>query len=213
MPNAMKTCGEMKARSTILDLCTTCRRVVNLTPWPLSPGEGATCSHCIKSSVGPRSSLDPLERRQISCLCQDSDFGSWARSQKLYRVRTEFANLSLGFFMLSVLWLCYTIAAATDSVAIDEWGILKDLEGSGNDLKEALSWNLSKRLETARLTNNTITWMTIVGVWYGNRIHWTLKHIIRECNLQVTITQRLVFTVTVFIALLDNVSQQWKFHA
>jgi hypothetical protein len=37
------------------------------------------------------------------------------------------------------------------------------------------------------------------------------SHSTRECTLQITITQRLVFSVTVFTALLGNVFQQWMF--
>jgi hypothetical protein len=40
--------------------------------------------------------------------------------------------------------------------------------------------------------------VTIDGVWIGTRIYWTLKHITRDYTLQITITQILVFSVTVF---------------
>jgi hypothetical protein len=38
----------------------------------------------------------------------------------------------------------------------------------------------------------------IGGVWTGNRIYWTLIHANRDYSLQITITQRLVFSVTLF---------------
>jgi hypothetical protein len=49
--------------------------------------------------------------------------------------------------------------------------------------------------------------MTIEGVWIRNRIYY----ITRDYTLQITVTQRLVFSVTVFTAFLGNVSQQWTF--
>jgi hypothetical protein len=44
--------------------------------------------------------------------------------------------------------------------------------------------------------------MTIDGVWIGNRIYAT-----RDYTLQITVTQRLVFSVTVFTALLPTVDE------
>jgi hypothetical protein len=53
--------------------------------------------------------------------------------------------------------------------------------------------------------------VTTDGVWIGNRIYWTIQHTTCEYTLQITITHRLVFSVTVFTALLGNAFQQWTF--
>jgi hypothetical protein len=53
--------------------------------------------------------------------------------------------------------------------------------------------------------------VTIDGVSLGNRIYWPFKHTTRDYALQITITQRLVFSVTFFTALLGNVFQQRTF--
>jgi hypothetical protein len=50
--------------------------------------------------------------------------------------------------------------------------------------------------------------VTTDGFWIGNRICWTIKHTIRDYTLQITVTQRLVFPVTVLTALLGNIFQQ-----
>jgi hypothetical protein len=52
--------------------------------------------------------------------------------------------------------------------------------------------------------------VTLDGVCIGNRIYWTLKTP-RDYTLQITITQKLLFSVTVFTALLGNGFQQWTF--
>jgi hypothetical protein len=46
--------------------------------------------------------------------------------------------------------------------------------------------------------------MTTDGVWIGNRIYWTLQYAARDCTLQITITYKLVCSVTVFTVLLDS---------
>jgi hypothetical protein len=53
--------------------------------------------------------------------------------------------------------------------------------------------------------------VTIDGVWIHNQIYWTYQHTTRDYTLQITVTHRLVFSVTVFIALLGNGFQQWTF--
>jgi hypothetical protein len=53
--------------------------------------------------------------------------------------------------------------------------------------------------------------MTVDGVWIGNRIFWTLWHTTPDCTLQIAMTHRLVFSATVFAALLGNGFQQWTF--
>jgi hypothetical protein len=53
--------------------------------------------------------------------------------------------------------------------------------------------------------------VTIDGVWIGNSFYWTLLHTTLDYTLQITITHRLVFSLTVFTALLGNVFQQWTF--
>jgi hypothetical protein len=53
--------------------------------------------------------------------------------------------------------------------------------------------------------------VTIDEIWAGNRIYWTPQHTTRDYTLQIAITQRLVFSVTVFTALLGNVFQQCTF--
>jgi hypothetical protein len=40
--------------------------------------------------------------------------------------------------------------------------------------------------------------VTIDGVWIGNQIYWTLEHTTHDYTLQITITPRLVFSVTVY---------------
>jgi hypothetical protein len=49
-------------------------------------------------------------------------------------------------------------------------------------------------------------WVTVDGVWIGNRIYWP-----RDYTLWITITHRLVFSVTVFTALLGNGFQRRTF--
>jgi hypothetical protein len=53
--------------------------------------------------------------------------------------------------------------------------------------------------------------VTIDGVFIGNRIYWTLKNTTLDYTLKITVTQRVVFSVTVIIALLRNIFQQWAF--
>lgn len=51
------------------------------------------------------------------------------------------------------------------------------------------------------------TWsVTIDGVWIANLIYWTLQHTARDDTLKIT--QRLLFSVTVCIAVLDCRFQQ-----
>jgi hypothetical protein len=45
--------------------------------------------------------------------------------------------------------------------------------------------------------------LIVDGVWVGNRIYWS-----RDYTLQITITHRLVFSVTVFTALLVSSFQR-----
>jgi hypothetical protein len=59
--------------------------------------------------------------------------------------------------------------------------------------------------------SHVMEWVTIDGVWIGNRICWTLQHKIPDYTLQITVTHRLVFSVTNFTALLGNGFQQWSF--
>jgi hypothetical protein len=84
----------------------------------------------------------------------------------------------------------------------------------------------TKDLKRSSKTNNCVTyyksilirvpknilsrvWVPIDEVWIGNRIYWNLKHIIRDLHFtNHYITQRLVFSVTVLLALLGNVFQQ-----
>jgi hypothetical protein len=54
-------------------------------------------------------------------------------------------------------------------------------------------------------------WVTINGVFNGNRIYWKLYLTTHDYTLQFTIAHKLVFSVTGFTALLDNVFQQWAF--
>jgi hypothetical protein len=46
--------------------------------------------------------------------------------------------------------------------------------------------------------------VTTDGFSIGNRIYWTLQYVARDYALQITITHRLVFSVTVFTALLGS---------
>jgi hypothetical protein len=53
--------------------------------------------------------------------------------------------------------------------------------------------------------------VTTDGVWIGNMIYWTLKHITRDYTLQITIAQRLVSSVTLFTSLLSRGFQRRTF--
>jgi hypothetical protein len=53
--------------------------------------------------------------------------------------------------------------------------------------------------------------VTVDGVWIGNWIYWTLWHITRDYNSQITVTERLVFSVTVFTVLLGSGFQRQTF--
>jgi hypothetical protein len=53
--------------------------------------------------------------------------------------------------------------------------------------------------------------VTIDGVWIGIWVYWAFKHTSRDYSLQITVTHRLVFSVTVFTALLRNFFQRWTF--
>jgi hypothetical protein len=52
--------------------------------------------------------------------------------------------------------------------------------------------------------------VTMYGIWIGNQIYWTLEHIARVYTLQITVTYRLVFSVTVFTALLGSGFQRCR---
>jgi hypothetical protein len=54
--------------------------------------------------------------------------------------------------------------------------------------------------------------VTIDGDWIGNRIYWALKHTTRDYTLEITITHRLVFSVTVITALVGSGFQRRTFH-
>jgi hypothetical protein len=49
------------------------------------------------------------------------------------------------------------------------------------------------------------------GVWIGNRIYCTLEHTTRDYSLQITLTNKLMFLVTVFSALLGSFFHHWTF--
>jgi hypothetical protein len=53
--------------------------------------------------------------------------------------------------------------------------------------------------------------VTIDGVWIGNRIYW-IHYSTCDYTLQITITQKLVFSIMVFTALLGNLFEPWTFH-
>jgi hypothetical protein len=50
--------------------------------------------------------------------------------------------------------------------------------------------------------------VTTDGVWIRNRIYWTLNQLV---TAQITVTQTLVSSVTVFTALPGNIFQKWTF--
>jgi hypothetical protein len=54
--------GEWRCNSTILDVNTRWRWVVNLTPWPLSPGGKSPGTNCIEDWEGPVARLDTVEK-------------------------------------------------------------------------------------------------------------------------------------------------------
>jgi hypothetical protein len=66
------------------------------------PTEKATGTHCIGSWVGPRPSLDIIERRKIFWPCRESNPGRAARSRRY----TYWAILTLKMKMLDFC-ICY----------------------------------------------------------------------------------------------------------
>jgi hypothetical protein len=76
--------GQWRYSSTILDLGTSCRWVVNFTSQPFTPGEGVPNTYWIGRWVGPRAGLDDVKRRKI-ILLPGLELRQ-ARSQSLYRL-------------------------------------------------------------------------------------------------------------------------------
>jgi hypothetical protein len=77
---AMKAYGEWRYCSTILNLDTRWRLVVNFTLLPLYPRENSPVTRWIGGWVCPRADLDAMEKSEISCLCRKSNPGYPARS-------------------------------------------------------------------------------------------------------------------------------------
>jgi hypothetical protein len=69
--------GEWMYSCAILDLSTVWRWAVSFMPWPIYPWAGAPSIHWIGDWVGPRASLDPVKKRNISCPCWESNPDSW----------------------------------------------------------------------------------------------------------------------------------------
>jgi hypothetical protein len=69
--------GKWRSSSTVLDLGTRLRWVVNFTPRPLySQGRKPPGTHLIGSRVDPRVGLDAGKKRRIPCPCRDSNLDS-----------------------------------------------------------------------------------------------------------------------------------------
>jgi hypothetical protein len=73
--------GECRYSSVILDLFTRWMWVVSCTPRPLYTSENSPRYHWIAGCVGPRASLDAVEKRDNSCLCRGLNPG---RSPSIY---------------------------------------------------------------------------------------------------------------------------------
>jgi hypothetical protein len=80
----MKTWGEGRYSSIILDLSTKWRWVVNFTPSSFTPGQWDPGTRRIRCWVGPRSGLDAS--RKMSYICQESNLGCPTPSPSLYRL-------------------------------------------------------------------------------------------------------------------------------
>jgi hypothetical protein len=63
--------------------------------------------------------------------------------------------------------------------------------------------------KAANLFTLSREWVTTDGCWFGNRIYWTLIQLMT--TLHTSLSHRLVFSVTVFTVLLDNVFQRRTF--
>jgi hypothetical protein len=61
------------AAPLILHLDTRWRRVVNLKPRPLYPGERTKVLISVEGGVGHRTGLNVLQERKMSCHCRDSN--------------------------------------------------------------------------------------------------------------------------------------------
>jgi hypothetical protein len=57
----------------ILNFCTRWRWVVSFTPRLLYPGKRSHVTNCIGVWVGPKVSLNAVEKRKIPCSCQESN--------------------------------------------------------------------------------------------------------------------------------------------
>jgi hypothetical protein len=79
--------GEWRYSSTLLDLLTRRRWVISSTPRPLYPAEKAPNTHWVGNWVGPGAGLDDVEKRNISCICRESNHRRPAHSLSLYRLR------------------------------------------------------------------------------------------------------------------------------
>jgi hypothetical protein len=78
--------GEWRYNSNFLDLVTRWRWVVSFTTWPLYPRWKRARCPLIGGCVGPRASLDAVEKRKVSCFCRESNPGHPTHSQSLYRL-------------------------------------------------------------------------------------------------------------------------------
>jgi hypothetical protein len=56
-------------------------------PGRFTPGERALGTHWIEGWMGPRAGVEAMEKRKISCPCQESKPGRSVRSSWLHRLR------------------------------------------------------------------------------------------------------------------------------
>jgi hypothetical protein len=75
--------------------------MVSFTTWPLKPEETPLDTHYVGGWVVPRAGLDTVERRKISCPCQESNPGRPSRSPSPYRLKLSFPNIIINVVLVT----------------------------------------------------------------------------------------------------------------